>query len=53
MEGFFLFLGLVGSAIMALLKITTVISVGWLACLIPLAIAIVLVALANGMDIWD
>jgi hypothetical protein len=53
-EMFLIFLGLIASAVLALIKgIFAVTAFSWLACLIPLGIAFVLICLMNGIDFWD
>lgn len=51
MEGFFLLLGIIGGVVMALIKICDYTIYSWLACGIPLLIAVILVVLANGGDL--
>lgn len=53
-ELFVLVIGLVISGLMALAKLAFAItSFSYLACLIPIGIALVLICIMNGLDIWD
>ena len=53
-ELFILVIGIVISGLMALAKLVFAItSFSYLACLIPVGIALVLICIMNGLDFWD
>lgn len=53
-ELFVLLIGIIASVVMAMIKVIFLVtSWGWLTCLLPLGIALVLICLMNGIDFWD
>lgn len=53
-EMFVLMIGIIASAVVAFIKVIFVVtSFSWLACLIPVGIACVIICLMNGVDFWD
>ena len=51
---FLIFLGVIVSIVVTAIKaLFAITAFGWLACWIPLLIAVVIVLLMNGIDFWD
>lgn len=53
-EAFLFVIGIIASLVVTAIKaLFAVTAFGWLACWIPLLIAVVIICFINGIDFWD